>query len=362
MKRFFLLLGLLIISVAGISAGEASIMFESKTYDFGKINEDAHTATHEFIFRNTGNAPLIIHRAIASCGCTTPTFTKEPIPAGGKGVIKVTYNTTGRPGAFQKTITIYCNDPKAPNVILSIKGTVIPSADNPEASYPRVMKKLRLSKTRVTMLNARTGNIITDRIDIVNTDSKPLKLTFKKVPSHIRVVASNTLLQPKEQGDITVTYNVSAAKDYGRKEDSFYIMLGNDNKSWKDNRIYVSAYITEDFSRMTDEQKEMAPVAVFSVNRLDFGNMMQKERRVRFLTLSNQGKSPLIIRKIASDYEGLKIIPDKKVIPAGKAIKVKMDFNTGTFNGYVVQRATFFTNDPRNSVSRLFAVAQVTKK
>jgi hypothetical protein len=68
---------------------------------------------------------LVVNRVQASCGCTTPVWTKEPIEYGKKGEVTVTYNTTGRPGAFTKTITVYSND-TVNQAILIIRGEVIP--------------------------------------------------------------------------------------------------------------------------------------------------------------------------------------------------------------------------------------------
>jgi len=77
------LLGLMLTMVS--FAQKAVINFEVKTYDFGKINEDDGKATYIFNFTNAGNSPLVVSRVQASCGCTTPTWTKEPIEPGKKG-------------------------------------------------------------------------------------------------------------------------------------------------------------------------------------------------------------------------------------------------------------------------------------
>ena len=88
----------------------AEITFDTLRYDFGKFSKDEPLVRCSFPFTNTGTAPLIIHQAFASCGCTVPTYTKEPIKPGEKGVIDVTYDGTGKfPGHFQKTITIRSN-------------------------------------------------------------------------------------------------------------------------------------------------------------------------------------------------------------------------------------------------------------
>ncbi|MDD4970255.1 MAG: DUF1573 domain-containing protein [Paludibacter sp.] len=132
MKKYSMLLVCLLFSLVAMSQKPA-ITFDVKEHDFGKINEKDGSVTYVFNFTNKGNAPLVINRVQASCGCTTPTWTKEPIEAGKKGAITVTYNTANRPGMFTKTITVYSNDPLE-QAVLIIKGEVIPVAKQSETA------------------------------------------------------------------------------------------------------------------------------------------------------------------------------------------------------------------------------------
>ena len=114
--------------MSGIQAADkekASIKFDHTTYDFGMIKEDGGPVTHEFPFTNTGNANLVIIDAKAECGCTVPEYPKAPIPPGGNGVIKVTYNPLGRPGGFTKVVTVKASGSPS-KVHLKIRGTVKP--------------------------------------------------------------------------------------------------------------------------------------------------------------------------------------------------------------------------------------------
>ena len=102
----------------------AEITFDTLRHDFGKFSKNEPLVRCAFPFKNTGTAPLIIHQAFASCGCTVPTYTKEPIKPGEKGVIDVTYDGIDKfPGHFMKTITIRSN---AVNEVvrLTIEGTM----------------------------------------------------------------------------------------------------------------------------------------------------------------------------------------------------------------------------------------------
>ena len=90
--------------------GNAEIKFDKLTHNFGTFSESDPVQKCTFTFTNTGDAPLIIHQAVASCGCTVPTYTKTPVAPGETGTIEVKYNGKGRAlGHFKKTITVRTN-------------------------------------------------------------------------------------------------------------------------------------------------------------------------------------------------------------------------------------------------------------
>jgi hypothetical protein len=107
----------------------AGMVFESETIDYGTISHNAE-GKREFVFVNNGNKPLIISNAQGSCGCTVPTYPKEPIAPGAKAVIGVKYDTS-RIGAFTKTVTLTTNASETPKV-LTIKGNVLSDAPSAE--------------------------------------------------------------------------------------------------------------------------------------------------------------------------------------------------------------------------------------
>lgn len=103
------------------------IAFESDVHDYGTIKQGAEGSC-EFKFKNTGKEPLIISNAKASCGCTVPSYPKEPIMKGQTGTIKVTFNSAGKMGVQDKTVTLTSNAKQNP-IVLHMKGTVEKAAD-----------------------------------------------------------------------------------------------------------------------------------------------------------------------------------------------------------------------------------------
>lgn len=108
MKKFMMIIAMLGFAMAALA--QAEIKFDKTVNNFGTFSEKDGVQTCVFTFTNVGNQPLVINQAVASCGCTVPTYTKQPVQPGEKGEIKVKYNGTGKfPGHFKKTITIRTN-------------------------------------------------------------------------------------------------------------------------------------------------------------------------------------------------------------------------------------------------------------
>lgn len=122
----------------------AKMEFEVLTYDFGPFSKDNAVQTCEFKFKNTGTANLVIHQAFASCGCTVPEFTKEPIAPGASGIIKVTYNGTNKSiGIFKKSITVHTNaEPET--IRLYVTGQMMDTQEQVDVE----LKKLEAAKKK----------------------------------------------------------------------------------------------------------------------------------------------------------------------------------------------------------------------
>ena len=101
-----------------------SIKFTKDVFEFGKIKQ-GDNVSYAFMFKNTGNLPLIISNATATCGCTVPNWPKEPIKPGAIGKIDVVFNSTGRKGLQDKIITVTANTNPAENKVHLI-GEVLP--------------------------------------------------------------------------------------------------------------------------------------------------------------------------------------------------------------------------------------------
>jgi hypothetical protein len=140
MKKLLLTFAMVLVGIVAANAQTPAdapatdgpqIKFTETTYNFGTLTHKV-PATHEFVFTNTGTAPLIITSASASCGCTQPIYPKEPIMPGKTGTISVTF-TAPVVTSFSKSVTVESN---AGQVFLTIKGVVVEAPAQPAVVNP----------------------------------------------------------------------------------------------------------------------------------------------------------------------------------------------------------------------------------
>ncbi|MEO0468884.1 MAG: DUF1573 domain-containing protein [Bacteroidota bacterium] len=105
------------------SAARTSVEWTDEEYNYGKVSEGTKV-TYQFRFKNTGTEPLTLTRVKPSCGCTTPTYSKDPVAPGEDGFIDVSFNTSGKSGVQNKTVTVTGNFDGSVNKILRINGEV----------------------------------------------------------------------------------------------------------------------------------------------------------------------------------------------------------------------------------------------
>ena len=126
MKKFILTLAVALFGFAAHAQEQptegAKIQFAEKVINYGKIEKGAN-GTRVFKFKNEGTEPLVLNSVRASCGCTTPKWTRQPIAPGAEGEITVKYDTN-RMGNFHKTVTVNSNAANK-TVVLTIKGQVM---------------------------------------------------------------------------------------------------------------------------------------------------------------------------------------------------------------------------------------------
>lgn len=349
MKKYSILLVFFFVCLAVFSQ-KSVLSFEVKEHDFGKINEEVGKVTYEFDFVNKGNSPLVINRVQASCGCTTPEWTKEPIEPGKKGSITVTYSTTGRPGVFNKSISVYSNAIEE-QVNLIIKGDVIPKKDGELSSnFPVNIAEL-LFKTRIVQMNnVVKGDKQTRTLEIHNSKKVSVKPTFEGLPSYITATVSPEILKPNDEGKITFTYNSKLATKWGPDSEEFYVVLNGVKVFSEEFKLTIVSNVVDDFSRLTLDQKRKAPILEMPVRSINFGVLKTGNKKTGKFKVSNKGQNTLEIRRIINSNKEIVCRRPSMSVSTGKSADIVLDLNTKNLSeGEYKKSITVQTNDPDNS-------------
>lgn len=351
MRKYSLLL-IALISCTLLMAQKPVIVFETNSHDFGKINEEDGKATFIFNFTNKGNAPMVVNRVQASCGCTTPTWTKEPIEPGKKGSITVTYNPLGRPGAFTKTITVYSNSSEEA-VNLTIRGEVIPKAtsdNNSAGSLPIGMGDLRLSTKFVQMNNVEKGKTQQRSIEVQNAGNTNIRPTIENLPSYITATFSPEILKPKEEGKINFSFNSKLSNQWGPVTDEVYVALNGQKKFTDEFQLRVFSNTIEDFSKLTPDQRRKAPILETAERNINFGTVKQGTKKNAHFKISNKGINPLEIRRVINNNKEIALHQSKLTIGSGKSGLISFVLDAKNLpEGDYIKSVTVQTNDPDNS-------------
>ena len=238
------LLTICLLALAFTTRAQAVLQFETDNHNFGKVAEGT-IATYEFKFKNTGNQPAIIANVQASCGCTTPDWTKMPVLPGKSGVIKAMYSSAGRPGVFNKTVTVTSNATE-PSKVLTIKGAVLTKDEIKPTLTPA-----QLTQSPHLVLNASShdfgkmevGQQPTARFTVRNIGKT--ELVLGALSSGCYCVGYKTSPAPIAPGQSAVIELLYTQRQLGRVSD---VVTISSNDVGGDAKITLTATIVRDLS------------------------------------------------------------------------------------------------------------------
>ncbi|HNW51851.1 MAG TPA: DUF1573 domain-containing protein [Prolixibacteraceae bacterium] len=353
MKRLITLVSLVLFAL--ILSAQPKMVFTTTEHDFGTIKEDKGLATTVFEFKNDGDQPLILNNVKATCGCTTPEWTQEPVAPGKTGSIKVSYNPQNRPGDFTKNVNVFSNS--SPTiVVLTIKGTVEQRQLTLEEQYPREMGGLRWKSNYLSLGSMTNTEEKTEVLEFYNSSEKEISMGVYRTPDYITVTFEPEKIASAKFGKMTVKYNAKNRNAYGYVSDRIYLNI--DGKNDNNFSVGVSVTINEDFSKLTADEKAKAPVASFDNNVYDFGSIKEGEIAKHDFKLTNNGKSDLLIRNVKASC-GCTAVKNENVVKPGQTTDLKVEFNSRGKKGRQNKSVTVITNDPSNSTMVLRIMGDV---
>lgn len=331
----------------GFAQAADPLLFREKVYDFGEIDEAKGNADHEFVFTNTSARPIKILSVSASCGCTTPGWSKDPIAPGKTGFIKASFDPKGRPGFFNKTLTVL-TDFDANPLVLQIKGSVFRDGSLTAETLPVAMGNLRLKAKSFSLGTLYINKPPAIReFPILNGSDAPIRFLTVQKPAHVQVDMPQ-VLEPRQKGVIKIAYDAKAKGVYGFVSDN--ILITTDDPAEESKSISVFATLEEFYSPPNAEELLTAPQALIKEPSVDLGQYPAGATLERTIMIYNKGKKELKIKALQGNCTCITAEAAKMSVRAGDSTQVKIQFKPQTRGGTQQKAITIYTNDPRNPV------------
>ncbi len=354
MKKIFSTI-LMALSAVAMMGQQPVITFEKTEHDFGKINEADGRVSVVFNFKNEGMAPLVLSNVRASCGCTTPTWTKEPVEPGQTGTITVTYNPNGRPGRFQKTVTITSNASE-PTKKVYIKGEVIPKQAKPVNQYKIAVGALNMKSKVLDLGTITKGDNKTGELEYTNQTKEDHKVELATNAQTNELLVYQTTLEnvkPNEVGKFVFAANTNKSKLYGPVEVNAYVVIDGKKEISDTYKLTIKANIVEDFSQLTLEQKQNAPI-LEAESDVNAGKLTAGKVHKFSFPIKNSGVNPLEIRRVYCDDAQLTAKATKATVKSGKKGAISVDINAKNLKpGSYGREVVVITNDYLNPIRRI---------
>lgn len=348
---------------ASASAGAVARWIETE-HNFGAFDEDMGVVTCVFKAVNDGDEPLVVVNARANCGCTKPSYSPEPVMPGDTLLITVGYDPEGRAGRFTKYVKVETNGNPGRGE-LKITGTVIAQANTLRSRYPIDLGAVKLRDKVVAYGEVLKGKTVGAYIEGYNATTQPVTPRVENVPPHITVHIQPETVPPGEQFVISTVAHPEKTKQWGVVSSDFDFYPTANAEPVALSAVMI---IKEDFSALTPQQRQNAPVADIEPTKIDFGRIdpatMTSPLTASF-EIKNNGKDPLIVRAVACADNAVTIgnpQPDVKV-KAGKSIKVTLKIDPTQLAGRTLLNARIIvtTNDPEDPSQTVRVVGEIIK-
>ncbi len=360
-RLFWITLVVLILPFSGQAQFDLSVhkkhkkgflYFEEYKKDLGTWNEEEGIRTVQFIGYNVAPDPLVITSIPSGCGCTSISWSQDTLRFGDSVAIEISYDPKGKPGPFEKVIFVY-NTGLPYNVMLTINGEVNPRKKTVLDKYPMDYGNLHLTGSYHNFGFIYEDQIDTLRIGMYNSGDSVIHLQgITGRPPFIYTSTPDLIIQPKQETYIELVYDARQAKDYG---DMFHFLnLKTDEWYAKNIPISINAHILERFPKQTRWRKWRNPEIFFDKEEYDFGKALQGDTVMVDFKIYNNGKKPLIIRKIQPSCGCTTIDIDKMKIKKGEYATLRVGFYTGGRADENMKSISVITNDPARPVAKIF--------
>ena len=335
-------------ALLALPASAQKITTQHEVVDCGQV-KFRHPVTAEFVMKNEGNKPLVIHNMLKSCGCTEVEYPKKSIAAGESFVVKAVYDAK-QMGTFNKQVCLYTNVADEP-FILSMRGRVVSNVVDFAGPYNEMLGEIKSDVQEVEFDDVNRGDRPVQRIHIFNPTDQMMEPVVMHLPNYLQAQVSPSKVAPRHSAVVTLVLDSKKLRDLGLKQTSIYLGERPGDKIAPEKEIVVSSVLLPAFDNMTAAKKALAPKAELSTTNLDLGSFGNRKKLKGEVLITNKGKSKLEIRSMQMFTMGLQVQLKKSKIEPGETVKMKVTAVKADLKKSRAKnpRILMITNDPDNA-------------
>ncbi|MEG0795541.1 MAG: DUF1573 domain-containing protein [Odoribacter sp.] len=348
MKFFLYLITALLLSAYSFAQGVLEC--KKSTIVMKELKADDQSTTVTYTVKNTGEQPVIITRVLPMSSSLKPGWTREPLMPGKTGEIKLSFISSNLQENFNFQTLVYSNA-RNNRLELNLSGQIVDNPAKPELLYKYNLEGIKFKNTNISFDKVYTWQTVSEKLTFINTRKDSVALTVQYQPSYIQTTFVPTKVAPGQKGTLLVTFNAPQKNDYGYCYESLILSLNNARNY--NNRLTITANLTEDFSKLDQKQLANAPIAEFDKKEVSFGDIKTGEKANCDFTLTNKGKSDLIVRKTKASCGCTAVTLGQNTLAPGKSTVIRTIFDSTGKNGRQYKTITVITNDPKNTETTL---------
>lgn len=349
----------LLISQVALSQEQAEIQVEKQSFNFGLVAEERGPVKHSFHFRNSGNAPLVITRVTADCGCTTPMWPEKEIAPGEESEIQISFDPIGRVGAFIKHIRVFYNSSESP-LTLSISGTVTTLGGGQPNAYAMNIGPLQVSNARLLFPVSTPKMQSVTRLVVNNPKESNLKVSILSMPSFVSLTEKDPFYLEKDQPkELNLMLHIDPKTTAGMKQEPLVLEVQSSKSDEKFiDSIAILLPLADDFTTLpSSEIGEMKLQTQINMGKL------KEEIGKTAIPIKNTGSGVLRIHSITFRNPALSVETEQTEIPPGEStlLHINVDSNVIRSNGWqsIAADISIICNDPQAPWRRIKVRAEI---
>lgn len=352
-----ILLVLIFILPASVIYAQGTLQFKEKEITLKNLKANDTPTEVVFKFKNTGTQPVILTRVAPMSSEMKAEWDKAPITPGKSSEIKISFNTTRMPASFKYNTMIFLNNGSRDEIILS--ANIVDNPAKPELLYQMNVDGLKFKSNSIQFNKVYIDQVLSDTLYFFNTRTDSVSIGTNYLPSHLLFTAEPKKVAPGKKGALIITFDAPKKNDYGHSYEGIVLSL-NGGRNYN-NRINVTANVTENFDKLSKKELQNAPIATFEKTTIDFGEIKPGEKANCDFSLKNTGKSNLIIRKTSASCGCTALTMGQTVIAPGQSTVIRATFDSTGKENHQYKSITVITNDPKTPEQSLTITGNIKK-